>query len=442
MKIGSRISLFYTLVTVFIIAVVVAFFYFFTARYINKLYNSYLVEKVYLTAQKHWEKDEVDEQSYRIIQQKYDELLPQAQEILLNVENKEAVKDTLNKYLDKPQQSKLFNDEPVNFAYDKLMGAALHYPDNEGNFIVLVMARNHYGYDIQKHILLLAVFLLLIASVLIFLVGKVYANRILLPLQHLLKELKRIRGNNLDVRMRTFGNKDELDDLIRTLNEMLDRIDSAFRSEKSFVNSASHELNNPLTAIQGECEISLMKERSTTEYIESLQRISTESKRLSMLIKHLLFLSRQEEDILKNAREEIDLEFLLQDISIDNPRMNFSCALSEKDGCFVNANFYLLKVALKNLVDNACKYSEGVVNVSLVVDHGKTMVEITDRGIGIPADEIQHIFQSFYRASNTRDFEGQGIGLSLSMKILSVYGGKITIDSEVNKYTCVRVIFS
>ena len=204
MKIGSRIALFYTIITVGAIAAVVMVFYFFTSRYINHLYDSYLIEKAYLTAQKHWEKDEVDEYSYREIQQKYDELLPQAQEILLNIDSASAaVNDTLNKYLDSNQQARLSKDLPVPFVYGNLRGAALHYPDNEGDFIVLVMASNNYGRDIQKHILLLALFLLLMSCGLIYLIGRIYANRILHPLKHILKELKRIRGNNLNIRMKT-----------------------------------------------------------------------------------------------------------------------------------------------------------------------------------------------------------------------------------------------
>ena len=121
MKIGSRIALFYTIITVGAIAAVVMVFYFFTSRYINHLYDSYLIEKAYLTAQKHWEKDEVDEYSYREIQQKYDELLPQAQEILLNTDSASAaVNDTLNKYLDSNQQARLFKDFPVPFVYGNL----------------------------------------------------------------------------------------------------------------------------------------------------------------------------------------------------------------------------------------------------------------------------------------------------------------------------------
>lgn len=441
MKIGSRIALFYTIITVGAITAVVMVFYFFTSRYINHLYDSYLIEKAYLTAQKHWEKDEVDEYSYREIQQKYNELLPQAQEILLNMDSVPmAVNDSLNKYLDSNQQARLFKDLPVSFVYNKLRGAALHYPDNEGDFIVLVMANNTYGYEIQKHILLLAVFLLLISCGLIYLLGRIYANRILRPLQHILKELKRIRGNNLNVRMKTFGNKDELDELIRTLNEMLDRIDTAFQAEKSFISNASHELNNPLTAIQGECEISLLKERSATEYIDSLQRISTESKRITQLIKHLLFLSRQDEDILQNAKEKIDLVVLLHDLCLQYPQVTFNT--NETDGSVhITANFYLLRIALQNIIDNARKYSKEQVDVSLSIREDCPVIEVKDYGIGIPEEEIHHIFHSFYRASNTREYTGQGIGLSLSMKILSVYGGKITIDSEVNCYTKVTMTF-
>lgn len=442
MKIGSRITLFYTIITVGAIAAVVMVFYFFTSRYINHLYDSYLIEKAYLTAQKHWEKDEVDEYSYREIQQKYDELLPQAQEILLNIDSAStAVNDTLNKYLDSSQQTHLFKDLPVPFVYGDLRGAALHYPDNEGDFIVLVMAINNYGRDIQKHILLLALFLLLMSCGLIYLIGRIYANRILNPLKHILKELKRIRGNNLSIRMKTFGNRDELDDLIRTLNEMLDRIDTAFQTEKSFISNASHELNNPLTAIQGECEITLLKERSPQEYIDSLQRISTESKRITQLIRHLLFLSRQEEDILQNAREEMDLGVLLRDLCLQYSQVIFHTDVPEGQA-LVTANFYLLRIAFQNIIDNARKYSQGQVDVSLSIRESAPVIEVKDYGIGIPEEEIQHIFHSFYRASNTRGYVGQGIGLSLSMKIISVYGGKITIESQVESYTKVTMTFT
>ena len=99
MKIGRKIALFYTLVTVLTTMAVIGVFYLFSSRYIDGLYRSYLREKAFLTAQKHWERDEVDEQSYQTIQRKYDELLPEAKEILLDMDSDAVVRDTLNKYL-------------------------------------------------------------------------------------------------------------------------------------------------------------------------------------------------------------------------------------------------------------------------------------------------------------------------------------------------------
>ena len=424
MKIGPKIALFYSLITMCAIIMVMSVFYLFSSRYINRLYESYLREKAFITAQKYWEKDEVDEQSYRLIQQKYDELLPQAREVLLNMDTLAHVKDTLGKYLNASQQERLFHGDgtPVTFN-------------------VFVFSENTYGKEIQEHILLLSVTLVVISSIFIFFIGRVYSNRILTPLQHILKELKRIRANNLNVRLRSYGNKDELDQLIVSLNGMLDRIDTAFKSEKSFVSNASHELNNPLTAIQGECEIALLKERSTSEYMDSLERISVESKRISLLIKSLLFLSRQDKDILANTVEDVCLPRMLREQYAGRPRIRLSSTLREENDFIVRANPYLLGIALQNVVDNACKYSDKDVEISLFEKEGRRVVEIRDQGIGIPQEEVELIFQSFYRASNTRSYKGQGIGLSLSLKIISTYGGQMGIHSEEGHFTTVSITF-
>lgn len=441
MKIGSKIALFYVTITISIIIIIILIFYFFSSYYINKLYDSYLKEKTYLTAQMHWEKDEVDEQSYQIISQRYNEVLPQAREILLNMDSSIMVKDTLSKYLTKNQQNILFKNDsiPITFTYKKQLGAALYYPDNEGHFIVLIMSKNSYGKEIQEHLILLSLFLIITSSIFIFFIGKIYSNRILSPLQYLLKELKRIRGNNLNLRIKKFGNKDELDELVLTLNNMLDRIDTAFKSEKSFINNASHELNNPVTAIQGECEISLLKERNTQEYIEALHRISEESKRISQLIKHLLFLSRQDDDLLLNNIDEINLQLFLYELCKNTNQIKLICK-NNQNNFTTRANRYLLQIAIQNIIDNACKYSNGKeVIITLSKQDDNIIITIKDQGIGIPENEIQNIFQSFYRASNSREFKGNGIGLSLSMKIISLYGGKLNIQSILNSFTEVSI---
>ena len=114
MKIGRKIALFYTLVTVLTTMAVIGVFYLFSSRYIDGLYRSYLREQAFLTAQKHWERDEVDEQSYQTIQRKYDELLPEAKEILLDMDSDAVVRDTLNKYLSASQQKQLLESKEMS----------------------------------------------------------------------------------------------------------------------------------------------------------------------------------------------------------------------------------------------------------------------------------------------------------------------------------------
>ncbi|MBC8601332.1 HAMP domain-containing histidine kinase [Parabacteroides acidifaciens] len=391
MKTGNKIALFYTTITIGIIAMVTVVFYFVATNYISRLYYSYLTEKAYAIAEKHWEKDEVDEEDYARIQKHYEETLPVASEILLNADSLAETRTVLSRYLTDDKISDLYNGNVARFHKDKEFGAAVYYPDNEGNFIVVVISSNQYGGDIQQRIGWLLLAMLVVSAVLVYFVGRLYATR------------------------------------------MVDRIDAAYQSEKSFISNASHELNNPLTAIQGECEISLLKERTPAEYQAALGRIASETKRIIQLMKNLLFLSHGDKEILKNERETVLLaDFLMQFVG---NRIRFT---TDNFAFVIQANPYLLKIAINNILNNACKYSgEAPVEMRL---KGATLT-ITDTGIGIPEEEITRVYQPFYRASNTREFAGHGIGLSLSMRILRTYGAEVNILSEVGKGTTVAIEF-
>ena len=391
MKTGNKIALFYTAITIGIISMVTVVFYFVATDYISRLYYSYLTEKAYATAQKHWEKDELDEEDYARIQQHYEETLPVAAEILLNADSIAEAHSVLSRYLTDEKIASLYAGNVVRFHEGKELGAAVYYPDNEGNFIVLVVSSNQYGGDIQHRIGWLLLGLILVSSVLIYFVGRLYATR------------------------------------------MVDRIDAAYQSEKAFISNASHELNNPLTAIQGECEISLLKERSPEEYQAALRRIATETSRIIQLIKHLLFLSHGDKEIQKSAMETIFLaDFLMQ---FSSARISFS---PDNFSYMISANPYLLKIAIKNILSNACKYSD---DKPVEMRLRGSVLTISDRGIGIPPEELKRIFQPFYRASNTREYAGHGVGLSLSLRILSTYGAKVNIISDLGVGTNVEIDF-
>jgi len=219
----------------------------------------------------------------------------------------------------------------------------------------------------------------------------------------------------------------------RYAKHMIERIDTAYHSEKTFISSASHELNNPLTAIQGECEITLMKERTPDEYQAALHRIASETKRIIQLMKHLLFLSQGDKEILKNAMEPIFLaEFLMK---FTDKRVSFS---PDTFSFIVEANPHLLKIAIDNILNNARKYSD---EKPIEMNLRGSVLSIIDHGIGIPPEELQSIHQPFFRASNTREYPGHGVGLSLSLRILQTYGAHITITSVQNEGTKVAIDF-
>lgn len=217
------------------------------------------------------------------------------------------------------------------------------------------------------------------------------------------------------------------------LAAFLARIDFASQSEKAFISNASHELNNPLTAIQGECEITLMRERSVAEYEDSLRRIAMENHRVIQLIKHLLFLARADREHLQSSKERFGLADYL--MTFTSAQVSFS---PDNFAYQVEANPYLLKIALQNLLRNACKYSgDKPVEMRL----RGSVLQIIDQGIGIPPHEVERVAQPFYRASNAQGYAGHGIGLSLSLRILRMYGAQVEISSCLGKGTTITIDF-
>ena len=230
MKTGTKIAWIYTFLIMTLVVIVGCMFYWLTMRSVNLLYQDYLTERAYATAEKYWEEDELDAESYEEVKRRYEHSLVPSKEIVLTADSIKKAQTTLTKYLNNNQISDLYKGEIVHFStsLDNGQGVAIYYPDNEGNFIILVLSNNRYGMDVLFRMKWLLLIALGITAVLVYGVGKLYACR------------------------------------------LVNRIDEAYLREKAFISNASHEINNPLTAIQGECEISLMKARNSNEYKSAL----------------------------------------------------------------------------------------------------------------------------------------------------------------------------
>ena len=273
--------------------------------------------------------------------------------------------------------------------------------------------------------------------------GWILSSISLKPIDQIAKTADEITAKNLSLRLPTIPTNDEVGHLTRTLNRMIERLEQAFNQVKKFASDASHELRTPLTILQGELEIALHSRRTPEEYEEILISALEEVGRLSNIVESILELSRAEtgqiplnlklENISKIAEE------VAQDISIIAEQKNITITKSIEPDIIVPIDPPRIHQVLLNLLDNATKYTPKGGNIKLVVQKNTDFVEmvVEDNGIGIPKDELEHIFDRMYRASKTETngIKGFGLGLSIVKWIVEAHHGEIEVESEVNKFT-------
>lgn len=445
MKIRTKLALLYTSITVGILVIVFVFVYLVTSRSIDNNYYTLLSEKALITAQKHFEEDELNQVAYEKILDIYKELLPETSETIILANDKAEAAVGLQTYLTAEQIEQLFADQPVRFNQDDKDAVAIYYTDNEGDFVVIVAAVNTQGEYIKTQLLRILVGILLISCFCIFVLLWWNAGVITKPLHEMVNRMQKISAKDLHLRLDERKGNDELAQVIHYFNQMIGRLEISFDSQKTFIANASHEFKNPLTAIMGECEVMQLKDFSPEEYREAIVRIEHEVERLNKLMNSLLELAQTDLDISKSDLEELNIVEELSavvayfELSKYKGRVKF---IPGDVDYSVKANKQMLFVAFQNLIDNACKYSEQEVRVELIKRKQQLAIVIADRGIGIPDDEKEHIFHTFYRAKNTLDYKGSGIGISLSLKILKLFGADMKIDSLINKGTTVTIIWN
>lgn len=231
---------------------------------------------------------------------------------------------------------------------------------------------------------------------------------------------------------------------------MLDRLETSFETQNNFISNASHELSTPLTTIIGEADVTLVKERTTAEYIDALTVIQKEAERLEKITKSLLFLAQTGLTGKVQKFEKVRADQLLWDVksTIDkiNPKnkvqLNLSLMPDNPEQLKIQGNEQLLHLAISNLINNACKYSNNqTVIVSIGTAGDKVIIVIKDLGIGIPENELKYIYDPFFRASNTREYEGYGIGLPLTRNIVRLHKGELIVNSKINEGTTVQISF-
>lgn len=285
---------------------------------------------------------------------------------------------------------------------------------------------------------------------LLFFIARFIAGRSIKPISSIIQTANVITKDNLKTRIDLPQKKDELYVLSQTINNLLNRIETAVEREKQFTSDASHELRTPLTVIKGTLEVLIRKPRSQEEYQDKINYCVSEVNRLNNLVDQLLLLAR-----FDNQNQSIKIEKIALNSIVLDVVSRFSTTIESKNikikteffkDFTIKSDHYLLSIVLNNLVSNALKYSinNGDLAIKIVEENNKVKCEIIDTGIGIPEADLQKIFEQFYRsnAGNHPEIKGTGLGLSIVRRLCNLLNIDIQISSKENVGTHIILRFT
>ncbi|WP_312764492.1 HAMP domain-containing sensor histidine kinase [Epilithonimonas sp.] len=317
-------------------------------------------------------------------------------------------------------------------------------------YIAIASAKNHYvvyylGY-LKRTLITCMILSLFFSMIFSFYLSKTLFR----PILKITGKVKEISSENLHLRLEPHPGNTELNELVDTFNDMLNRIETSFETQNHLIGNVSHELRTPLTSIMGEADVALSINRSEEHYRETLQIILNEAEKLDRKIKALLMIAQTGFDGKIQKMDKVRMDQLLWDVidtakrinSKNNVYMDISMLPDNPKKLKVQGNEQLLHLAMANIINNGCKYSNfQQVKVSLGATDDHLYIIIKDSGIGIPDSEMDKIYDPFFRASNTKNYEGYGIGLPLARNIIRMHNGELLVNSKINVGTTVQIRF-
>lgn len=309
--------------------------------------------------------------------------------------------------------------------------------ENEKVAYIVQIASPTESIKIALNNLKIALFILFPVTVLATgIMGAFLAKVTLHPVDSMIETIHQIRAENMRVKLKIPATKDEIQKLAETFNDMLLRLDSAFTTQRRLFADLSHELKTPLTILKGEFEVILRKARSNDEYQGALRSALEETNRIIRLAENLLILAKFDSKEISPKKEKVDLTGLLNTI-ISNVRglaelKEIKLSLDSKSELFISGDKDELKTLFLNIVENAFKYTPtgGSIQVLARENAPNAEVVISDTGVGIPEDELEHIFDRFYRVEKARSSSGFGLGLSIAKSIAEAHGGMVSVTSR------------
>ncbi|RZJ90151.1 MAG: HAMP domain-containing histidine kinase [Chryseobacterium sp.] len=446
MKIQTKITLVFSAIATIGLVVINAAIFYFVSEFSFDDFFKRLEARVNLTAETKIHPDS-NSAAYQEVRNRYLEKLEKEQEYIVQLDRDKQFKKPL------PLPAFFYNTilkkGKARYSRGNHFYAGRYFNMGQGQYIVIVAAEDPYGFKELQELKRVLLVIFVIAIILTYVSGKIFSYYTVKPVRGIIKRVQNITANNLHQRLPETKGKDELAEMVHTFNDMLNRLETAFETQNNFVSNASHELRTPLTILTSETELL----KSTTGLSEaakdSANAILSQAEKLEHILSSLLGLAQSGFNGKKQNWEVIRIDELVLHVAnavkkiepegvID---LNFDELPDDEHLLQTLGNVNLLQLALSNIVLNACKYSNNSpVEIKISVENSRIVIGVTDKGIGIPDEEQQHIFEPFFRASNTGEFEGHGIGLPLTLNIIRLHKGTIGIRSEEEIGTEIQIL--
>lgn len=290
----------------------------------------------------------------------------------------------------------------------------------------------HYR-SVMYGLQILAALFVLLAVIQFFFIYKITHS-----ITKLTSKMKTISDQNLQERVEGIKGEDEIGQLAKSFNNLLDRLSEAFAREKRFIGDVAHELKTPLATMKSSFEVALSKKRTNEEYESILKSAVAEADQLSSLLNNVLDLAWTEARSNREATR-VNLTELTKELSEIGQKLAVGKAIevvtSIEPEIYTTGFKDKLARAILNIMENAVKYSPSGSRIEVILEKapGKALINITDQGIGIKAEELPHIFDRFYRGSKTDKVLGSGLGLAIAKSIVNLHQGEIKVKSTPGK---------
>ena len=451
MNIRNRLLMQFTLIVVFILVIINIGVYYFSSMYRESEYYTRLEDRALSTARLLLNVEEVDEELLKVIDKITVVLFDERINVYDPGNQLRYSNRPDNQFKDLPQLISGAQEHKKMKARDDMHEIlSILYTSNGKDYVIVISAFDKFGYSKLNNLRLVLVVMFVFGLLITLIFGVLFSKRALAPISGVIRQVQKITGTSLNKRLNEGNRKDEIAQLSITFNQMLQRIEDAFILQRDFVSNAAHELRTPFSVLLAETDLALMQERDKAFYQRVLRSHAEELRKLSKISNGLLDLARISYDKSDISLKELRIDELIietcnsviayypqKQINIDFDQLPENEQLSTIQG-----NEQLLSIAFKNLIDNACKFSENkTVNVVLRAEKNRIQIMFKDEGIGIPKEDMKKIFNPFFRGRNTHFIAGYGIGLALTQKIIHVHDGVISVESQVGKGSVFTVSF-